>query len=142
MAPRLFRRRGTVVEVRMNDEGRAFVRGVFEQVVASERDPEHVWHIGLVAPIDPTRDADDPLAVLRRQTDTMSNAELALASVTADSLTLAEAWAWFSTLQVGLRSVAAQAGIHTDQQWAEFAGPARETIEGLQIIQGNLADSL
>ncbi len=126
----------------MNDEGRTFVRGVFEQVVAAERDPEHVWHIGLVAPIDPTRDADDPLAVLRRQTDTMSNAELALASVAADTLNLTEAWAWFSTLQVGLRSVAAQAGIHTAEQWAKLTGPTRETIEGLQIIQGNLVDSL
>lgn len=142
MAERLFRRKKDEIEVRLNDAARTFVRGVFEQVVAAEHNPDHTWHMGLSAPIDPSRDADDPLAVLKRQSDTISNAELALATAMASSLNLAEAWAWVATLQVGLRSVAVQAHIHHQDEWAATSGETREIIESIQLLQSSLVNSL
>ena len=75
------RRRDGRVEVRMNDYGRSVVRSAFANVLAAERDPDHEWHVSLTGPIDPSLDQDNPVAMLARQTETSTNAELASLTV-------------------------------------------------------------
>jgi hypothetical protein len=76
---RLFvRRRDGRVEVRLNDVGRGIAREVFAHVLAAEQDAEHEWHLSLNPPINPSNDDDDPLSTLARQSETASNAELAV----------------------------------------------------------------
>ena len=97
--------------MRLNDLGRAVAREAFAHVVAAERDPDHDWHATLSAPIDPSRDADDPLATLGRQHDIATNAELATMTLDEEFLNDTEAWAWLTTLQVALRATAVANGI-------------------------------
>src|ERR1019366_9841753 len=88
------RRRDGRVEVRLNDLGRAVAREAFGRVVAAERDPDHEWHVTLSAPIAPSADQDDPLATLTRQSETSTNAELAVMTLSEQFLNDAEARAW------------------------------------------------
>lgn len=114
---RLFvRRRDGRIEVRLNDAGRAVAREAFGHVVAAERDPEHEWGATLTAPVDPTRDDDDPVTTLARQQATATNAELAVATLREEYLTDAEAWAWLCTLQVALRATAVSRGLLSDEK--------------------------
>lgn len=138
MATKLFvRRRDGRVEVRLNDIGRGVVREVFAHVLAGERDPEHEWHLSLNPPINPSSDDDDPLSTLARQSETASNAELAVMTLDEQYLTDSEAWAWLSTLQVALRSTAVANGILSDEK-LESASP--ELLDGIHILQQFLFD--
>ncbi len=143
MAARLFaRRRDGRVEVRLSDEGRAFVAATAREVAAAEGDPGHAWGAGLHAPIDPGRDADDPLAILSRQSDLASNAELVLATLAEATLSDAEAWAWFCTLQVALRSIAVANGLLDDDAWNARGGSLVEHVQTLQALLFELAKVL
>lgn len=140
MAPRLFsRRRDGRVEVRLSADGRAFVGATAREVVAAERDVGHAWGAGLHTPIDPASDADDPLAILSRQSDLASNAELVLATLEEAALTDAEAWAWFCTLQVALRSIAVANGLLDDDAWNAQSGPLVEHVQTIQALLFELA---
>ncbi|MDE3082266.1 MAG: hypothetical protein KGJ39_02465 [Acidobacteriota bacterium] len=140
---RLFvRRRDGRIEVRLNDAGRDFVRDVFTQVVAAERDPDHQWHASLHSPIDPSMDADNPLSTLTRQSETTTNAELALVCADEQFLTDAEAWAWLTSLQVALRSVAVSNGVLSDERLTEVDANLRTEIETLQMLLFSLAECL
>ncbi len=140
MAPRLFsRRRDGRVEVRLSAEGRAFVGASAREVVAAEHDVDHAWGAALHAPIDPSRDADDPLAILSRQSDLTSNAELVLATLDEAALTDAEAWAWFCTLQVALRSIAVANGLLDDDAWSAQGGALVEHVQTIQALLFELA---
>lgn len=138
MRGKLFaRRRDGRVEVRLNDGARAFVREVFGHVVAAERDPEHEWRSSLNAPINPSRDVDDPLATLARERDVASNAELAVMTLREPFLSDAEAWAWFCTLQVALRSIAVVNGLLSDEK---LAGADPDVLDEIHAIQQLLFD--
>lgn len=140
MAARLFsRRRDDRVEVRLSADARAFVRATAREVVAAETDPAHEWRAALQAPIDPSVDADDPLAVLARQSDLTSNAELVLATVDEPALSDGEAWAWFCTLQLALRSIAVAHGLLDDEAWAAQRGPLVDHVHTLQALLFELA---
>jgi hypothetical protein len=140
---RLFvRRRDGRVEVRLNDGGRSFVHDAFAQVVTAERDPEHEWHTSLTPPIDPAVDQDDPVATLRRQSDMITNAELALVTSGEQFLNAAEAWAWLSTLQVALRSVAVSRGLLSDERLARSDAATLEYVRTLQQLLFALAECL
>jgi hypothetical protein len=134
VAARLFQRRDDRVEVRLSDDARAFVRATAAEVVAAERDPAHAWGASLNAPIDPSRDADDPLAILARQSDVASHAEVVLLSAGEPALTDAEAWAWFCTLQVALRSTAVANGLLDDDAWEALSGPLVDHVRTLQAL--------
>lgn len=138
MATKLFvRRRDGRVEVRLNDVGRGIVREVFAHVVAGERDPEHEWHLSLNPPINPSSDDDDPLSTLARQSETASNAELAVMTLQEQYLTDREAWAWLSTLQVALRSTAVANGILSDEK---LESAPEELLDEIHILQQFLFD--
>jgi hypothetical protein len=138
MATKLFvRRRDGRVEVRLNDIGRGVVREVFAHVLAGERDPEHEWHLSLNPPINPSSDDDDPLSTLARQSETASNAELAVMTLDEQYLTDSEAWAWLSTLQVALRSTAVANGILSDEK---LESASAELLDEIQILQQFLFD--
>ena len=138
MATKLFvRRRDGRVEVRLNDVGRGIVREVFAHVVAGERDPEHEWHLSLNPPINPSSDDDDPLSTLARQSETASNAELAVMTLQEQYLTDSEAWAWLSTLQVALRSTAVANGILSDEK---LESAPEELLDEINILQQFLFD--
>ena len=138
MATKLFvRRRDGRVEVRLNDVGRGIVREVFAHVVAGERDPEHEWHLSLNPPINPSNDDDDPLSTLARQSETASNAELAVMTLQEQYLTDSEAWAWLSTLQVALRSTAVANGILSDEK---LESAPEELLDEINILQQFLFD--
>ena len=140
---RLFvRRRDGRVEVRLNDAGRSFVRDVFAQVVTAEREPDHQWHASLHSPIDPSIDADNPLSTLARQSETTTNAELALVCADEQFLTDTEAWAWLTSLQVALRSVAVSNGVLSDEKLGDVDDALRSEIETLQLLLFSLADCL
>jgi hypothetical protein len=138
MATKLFvRRRDGRVEVRLNDVGRGILREVFVHVVAGERDPEHEWHLSLNPPINPSSDDDDPLSTLARQSETASNAELAVMTLQEQYLTDSEAWAWLSTLQVALRSTAVANGILSDEK---LESASEELLDEIHILQQFLFD--
>lgn len=143
MPGKLFaRRRDGRVEVRLNDAGRAMVREVFGHVVAAERDPEHDWYVALNGPIDPTKDDDDPLSTLARQNDIVSNAELAVMTLREQYLNDAEAWAWFCTLQVALRSLALVHGILSDERLSSCDPSVLEEIRMIQHLLFDLSACL
>ena len=138
MASKLFvRRRDGRIEVRLNDVGRGMVREVFAHVLAAERDPEHEWHLSLNPPINPSSDDDDPLSTLARQSETASNAELAVMTLQEQYLTDSEAWAWLSTLQVALRSTAVANGILSDEK---LESASDELLDEIHILQQLLFD--
>jgi hypothetical protein len=138
MASKLFvRRRDGRIEVRLSDVGRAMVREVFAHVVAGERDPEHEWHLSMNPPINPSSDDDDPLSTLARQSETASNAELAVVTLQEQYLTDSEAWAWLSTLQVALRSTAVANGILSDEK---LESASDELLDEIHILQQFLFD--
>src|ERR1700677_2900247 len=138
MASKLFvRRRDGRIEVRLSDVGRAMVREVFAHVVAGERDPEHEWHLSMNPPINPSSDDDDPLSTLARQSETASNAELAVMTLQEQYLTDSEAWAWLSTLQVALPSTAVANGILSDEK---LESASDELLDEIHILQQFLFD--
>jgi hypothetical protein len=138
VATKLFvRRRDGRIEVRLNDVGRGIVREVFAHVLAGEQDPEHEWHLSLNPPINPSSDDDDPLSTLARQSQTASNAELAVMTLHEQYLSDSEAWAWLTTLQVALRSTAVKNGILSDEK-LESAPP--ELLDEIHILQQFLFD--
>jgi hypothetical protein len=117
VAGKLFiRRRDGRVEVRLSDAGREAIREIFAHVLASERDPEHDWHLSLNAPIDPSSDHDDPVSMLARQHDIATNAELSVMTLKEQFLNDAEAWSWLCTLQVALRATTVSNGILSDEK--------------------------
>lgn len=137
---RLFvRRRDGRVEVRLNDAGRAIAREAFGHVVAAERDPQHEWGPTLTAPVDPTRDEDDPVATLTRQHETSTNAELAVASLHEQFLTDAEAWAWLCTLQVALRATAVSRGLLSEERLNQADPAVLSEVRTLQQFLFDLA---
>lgn len=138
MPGKLFiRRRDGRVEVRLNDAGRGVLREAFAHVVAAERDPEHDWHLSLNAPINPSRDDDDPLSALARQNEIATNAELSIMTLREQFLNDAEAWAWLSTLQVALRSLAVVNGILSDEK---LESCELELLQEIRTIQQLLFD--
>jgi hypothetical protein len=139
-AHRLFvRRRDGRVQVRLNEVGRSIAREAFGHVVAAERDPDHEWGATLTAPVDPTRDEDDPVTTLRRQQATATNAELAVATLHEEFLTDAEAWAWLCTLQVALRATAVSRGLLSDEKLAEADSDVLAEVQTLQQFLFELA---
>ena len=138
MPGKLFvRRRDGRVEVRLNDAGRSVIREAFAHVVAAERDPDHDWHLSLNAPINPSKDDDDPLSALARQNEIATNAELSIMTLKEQFLNDAEAWAWLSTLQVALRSIAVVNGILSDER---LESCELELLEEIRTIQQLLFD--
>jgi hypothetical protein len=131
------RRRDGRVEVRLNDAGRTVIREAFAHVVAAERDPDHDWHLSLNAPINPSKDDDDPLSALARQNEIATNAELSIMTLKEQFLNDAEAWAWLSTLQVALRSIAVVNGILSDEK---LESCEHELLEEIRTIQQLLFD--
>jgi hypothetical protein len=140
MPGKLFiRRRDGRVEVRLNDAGREVLREIFAHVVAAERDPAHDWHVAFYAPINPSSDDDDPLSTLARQNEIATNSELSIMTLNEQFLNDAEAWAWLSTLQVALRSMAVVNGILSDER-LEACDPALlEDIRTIQLLLFELA---
>ena len=136
------RKRDGRIEVRLNDLGRGVAREAFGHVVAAERDPNHEWHVTLSAPIDPSSDQDDPLAILTRQNETSTNAELAVMTLNEQYLTDSEAWAWLSTLQVALRSSAVANGLLSEDKLAACEPELMNFIRTLQSFLFELAECL
>ena len=138
MPTKLFiRRRDGRIEVRLNDAGRDAIREVFAHVVASERDPDHEWHLSMNAPINPSNDNDDPLSTLARQHDIATNAELSVVTLNEQFLNEAEAWSWLCTIQVALRSTAVSKGILDDEK---LASCEPELLDGIRLMQQFLFD--
>jgi hypothetical protein len=140
---RLFvRRRDGRIEVKLNDLGRAVAREAFGHVVAAERDPDHEWHSSLNAPINPSSDQDDSVSILARQNEISTNAELAVLTLNDDFLNDAEAWAWFCTLQVALRSTAQANGLMSDEKLASAEADLLDYIRTIQQFLFELADCI
>ena len=142
MAKLFVRRRDGRIEVKLNEAGREIAREAFGRVYVAEHDADHEWHRTLNSPIDPSKDADDPLAVLARQSETGSNAELAVATVHEEFLTDAEAWAWLTTMQVALRATAVANNLHDEESLKGSAPEVHEYIQILQDFLHGLADVL
>jgi hypothetical protein len=136
------RRRDGRIEVRLSDDGRAFVREWFSRLRVAEADAEHAWHGSLSPPIDPGQDADDPLRSLERQRAVATNAELALLSTDEDLLSEGEAWAWLSSLQLALRATAALEGLATADDVEHATANELAEVRALQHLLGELADAL
>ncbi|MBW4077728.1 MAG: hypothetical protein HIU84_04295 [Acidobacteria bacterium] len=140
---RLFaRRRDGRIEVRLSDAGREVAREAFGHVVAAERDPDHEWHAGLNAPINPSSDDDDPLSMLTRQNEISTNAELAFMTLHEEFLNDAEAWAWLSTLQIALRSTAVANGLLSEEKLNASDPVLLDYVHTLQQFLFSLAECL
>lgn len=140
MPGKLFvRRRGGRIEVRLNDVGRGAIREAFAHVVAAERDPDHDWHLSMNAPINPSSDDDDPLSALARQNEIATNAELSIMTLNEQFLNESEAWAWLSTLQVALRSMAVVHGILSEEKLDSCEPELLQEIRTIQQLLFDLA---
>jgi len=140
---RLFvRRRDGRIEVRLNEAGREIAREAFGRVVIAERDPDHVWHAGLNAPIDPSSDVDDPVSTLSRQNEIATNAELAIMTLNEQFLNEGEAWAWLSTFQLALRSTAVANGLVSDEKLDAASPVVLDFVRTLQQFLFSLAECL
>ena len=82
------------------------------------------------------------MATLRRQSEMTTNAELALVTSGEQFLNAAEAWAWLSTLQVALRSVAVSRGLLSDERLAQGDAATLEYVHTLQQLLFALAECL
>ncbi len=143
MANRLFvRRRDGRIEVRINEAGRVIAKEAFGRVVAAERDPDHEWHAGLNAPINPSSDDDDPLSMLTRQSEISTNAELAYMTLNEEFLNDAEAWAWLSTFQIALRSTAVANGLLSEEKLNACEPTLLDYVHTLQLFLFSLAECL
>lgn len=143
MAGKMFvRRRDGRIEVRLSAEGRQFVAEVFREVVAAERDSEHRWRSGLLPPITPSRDEDDPVRSLQRQQEIATNCELALITVEEQFLNEGEAWVWLSTLQTALRVSAAHLGLFDDESLERAPQDDLDFVRTLQLLLFALAECL
>jgi hypothetical protein len=89
------------------------------------------------APINPSRDDDDPLSSLARQNEIATNGELSIMTLNEQFLNDAEAWAWLSTLQVALRSLAVVNGILSDEK---LDSCELELLQEIRTIQQLLFD--
>ena len=134
------RRRDGRIQVRLTDEGRTFVGAQFDRLRAAEDDDK--WRPLLQLPIDPRRDDDDPLRSLQRQEAIVSNAEMASLTVHHEFLSEGEAWAWMSSLQLCLRTVATLAGVVTPDDVATRTHEELSEILGLQQLLFDLASAL
>jgi len=134
------KRRDGRIEVRLNDAGRNIVYEAFGHVVAAERDPDHDWHRRLNAPIDPSSDDDNPLAMLTRQSQISTNAELAYMTRNEEFINEQEAWAWLTTMQIALRETAASNGILNEEKWNSADSGLRNQIQTLQAFLFELAE--
>jgi hypothetical protein len=123
--------------VRLSDQGRDYVREQFGRLRVAEADLEHPWRRSLEAPIDPSRDDDDPLRRLERQSSVTTNAELALVTVGEPSLSEPEAWAWLSSLQLALRACADTSGLQTAE---DVESAPREQLADVVTLQALLFD--
>jgi hypothetical protein len=128
--------------VRLNEAGLGVAREAFGRVVIAERDPDHEWHAGLNAPIDPSSDTDDPVATLNRQNEIATNAELAVMTLGEQFLNEAEAWAWLSTFQLALRSTAVANGLVDDERLESSSPELLEFVRTLQQFLFALAECL
>jgi hypothetical protein len=138
----LFQRKRDRIEVKLNDDGRDFVAMVARAVLEADGDPTHVWHQALHAPIAPSRDADDPLAMAARQQATDTAAELVLVTLRDASLTDDEAWAWLRTLQIGLRSVAVAEELSHEADLESSDAAVRNLVDNLQALLWSLGKAL
>ena len=136
------RRRDGRIEVRLNEHGRNLVRQFAEDVVAAENDIDHAWHRQLQAPIDPSRDIDDPVSMLARQKSTASNAELVVLIVDEEFINDGEGWAWLMTLQVALRSLALNEGLLSEDALAKADEGTLVEVHSLQQLLFELAECL
>jgi hypothetical protein len=136
------RRRDARIEVRLNESGRAVAREAFGRVLVAERDPDHEWHAGLNAPIDPSSDTDDPVSTLSRQSDISTNAELAVMTLNEQFLNDGEAWAWLSTFQLALRSTAVANGLMSEEKLLSCDPDLLDFIRTLQQFLFSLAECL
>jgi hypothetical protein len=128
--------------VRLNEAGRTIAREAFGRVVAAERDPNHEWHAGLNSPIDPSEDADNPVASLDRQNEISTNAELAYMTLNEQFLNEAEVWAWLSTLQIALRSTAVANGLLSEEKLAACEPELMNFVRTIQQFLFGLAECL
>jgi hypothetical protein len=143
MASKIFiRRRDGRIEVKLNEHGRTFIKDVFAQVLSAEQNNDHVWHSSLVSPISPSDEVDNPMAMLQRQMETSTNAELASASADDNFIDDAEAWSWLSSLQVALRSVSYANGLFDTEALEKASEEIHHYIEALQTLLFALAEVL
>jgi hypothetical protein len=136
------RRRDGRIEVRLSDEGRAFVREQFGRLRVADEDEHHEWHLSLHQPIDPGLDDDDPLRSLERQRAMASNAELALLTADEQFLNEGEAWAWLSSLQLALRAVASLAGLLTADDVTKRPDEELVEVYALQQLLFDLSEAV
>ena len=134
------RRRDGRIQVRLTDEGRLFVAAQFDRLRAADANDE--WRPLLQMPIDPQRDDDDPLRALQRQEVMVSNAEMSSLTVHEEFLSEGEAWAWLSSLQLCLRTVATLAGVETPDDVASRKQEDVAEILALQELLFDLAAAL
>jgi hypothetical protein len=79
---------------------------------------------------------------LTRQSETSTNAELAVMTLSEQFLNDAEAWAWLSTLQVALRATAVANGLLSDEKLAACEPELMNFIRTLQSFLFELAECL
>lgn len=136
------KKRDGSISVHVNAQARAFIGEIFNQVVAAENDPNHVWHASMNPPINPAANSDDPLATFSRQKEMASNAELAQMTVNEDTLSAGEAYAWMTSLQLALRATATSQGLIDEESLARIDPETKQYILNVQSLLYGLADCL
>jgi hypothetical protein len=140
---RLFqRRRDGHVEVKLNGHAREFIAQQMQKVVDADHDTQHPWHNYVHSPMNPSADSDDPLRVLQRQKETASNAELALLTVEEEQLSVVEAWAWLTTMQIALRNHVVARGAFENDSLEGIDEAELSEIRDLQYLLFELARAL
>ena len=136
------KKRDGSISVQVNAQARTFIGEIFNQVVAAENDPNHVWHTSMNPPINPAANSDDPLATFSRQKEMASNAELAQMTINEETLSAGEAYAWMTSLQLALRATATTQGVMDEEALTKVDPEVKQYILNLQSLLFGLAASL
>ena len=136
------KKRDGSIAVHLNDNARAFVGEIFNQVVAAQNDPNHEWHLSLNPPINPSANSDDPLATFARQKEMASNSELGQMTVNEETLSAGEAYAWMTSLNLALRATISIRNIADEASLHNTDPETRQYIVTIQSLLFGLADCL
>lgn len=136
------KKRDGSIAVHLNDNARAFVGEIFDQVVQAENDPNHEWHLSMNPPINPAANSDDPLATFARQKEMASNAELAQMTINEETLSAGEAYAWMTSLTLALRATVSLKNISDERALHNVDSDTRQYILTIQSLLFGIADCL
>lgn len=140
--PLPIRRQDDTIVVELPEWARRFVVDTAEAVQRSVEDPSSPGFERLYGRLDESAEVDDPLVILQRQTTIDEICGTVIGSAPKGGLSELEAEAWLRMLGMAVTIIAANAGIHTDDDLELLDPELAQLLDLLRSLQVLLARSL